>query len=689
MSKNLPPMSETYRSWLRKQDDAPMVHAFDVETYLITPGNPIPYMVCLSYASANGDVGVLLREDGLDWLERVLEAGDHVIAHNARFDLSVCAADRPSLLVAIFQAYKEGRIHDTGLRQKILDNAKGILKYVWDEENQKFKGQQYNLAYLCHRLLGKWRFNDKEGDVWRIRFSTLDGIPIEDWPEGALKYSLEDSIDALEIFMLQEHDHHTELLESEWSQCQADWALQLMSVWGSRTNAEDIAILKEELEEALEVQVEICRGYNLLYPKFNKGAWVWSRKMSLIYDLVEETYGKYSIRVPRTKGGDISTSRDTLKMREHLGGGAEPHPGMIAVAEFVRIGKLLSTYVPMLELGTMFSINPNYNCILETYRTSCSKPNIQNLPRDGGVRDCWIAREGYVYCFVDYDTLEMRTLAQICLWLFGKSKIAEAIEEGKDLHALFAASMMNISYEECLERLEADDEEVKESRQGSKIANYGASGGMGGSAFKEYARGFGTDISIEDANALMQGFRVQWPEMVDYFRWCSRLAESQDAELGINQYEFFVSGLIRGNIGYTQIANSGFQNLAAMGAKKALFDVAEACYVQKESPLYGCRPWLFAHDEIGCEVPYDGTEAGRVRASRATKELERLMVAAMERFVPDVSIGATGALCFRWLKGAKPVHRVIEGEKCIVPCMKEDKYYIEDFSRDAGEELAA
>ncbi|MCH7843198.1 MAG: AAA family ATPase [Chloroflexi bacterium] len=285
--------------------------------------------------------------------------------------------------------------------------------------------------------------------------------------------------------------------------------------------------------------------------------------------------------------------------------------------------------------------------------------------------------------------LEMRTLAQICIWLFGHSKIAEAIEAGKDLHAMLGASMLNISYEEFMERLDNDDEEAKDIRQGCKISNYGMSGGMGPDSFVEYARGFGVDISLERARELHQGFRVMWPEMIEYFAWCSRLSESQDVELGINQYELFVSGLIRGNVGYTQTCNTGFQNLAAMGAKKSLFDVAEACYVKKDSPLYGCRPWMFAHDEIGMEIPYDGTNIGRARASRAMKELGKVMVASMERFVPDVPIGADGAMSFRWLKSAKPVYREINGEKTLVPCVKEGKDWIEDFSRDAGEELAA
>ena len=182
-----------------------------------------------------------------------------------------------------------------------------------------------------------------------------------------------------------------------------------------------------------------------------------------------------------------------------------------------------------------------------------------------------------------------------------------------------------------------------------------------------------------------------WPEMEEYFRHCSEVAEDKDPDTGINQVEFFISGLIRGDVRYTAVCNGYFQNLAAMGAKKALFDVAYACYVDKASPLYGCRPWLFAHDEIGLEIPFDGTDAGRKRASAAMKELENIMVAAMKRFVPNVPIGATGATCFTWIKGAKPVFRVIDGEKTLVPCKlegeEEHKEWVEDFARDT--EMAA
>jgi hypothetical protein len=637
----------------------------------------------------------MLRDEGIEWMKKKLRAGDHLVAHNIPFDNSVGCADDPELLVLIFEAYADGRMHDTMIRQKILDNARGALKYEWNEETGEFKGQNYTLAHLVHRILGKWIFNDKEGDVWRLRYYTLDGVPVEEWPEAAYKYALDDSIYALKIFFEQEKEAAAlaelrdggNLLEQEWTQVNPDWALRLMSCWGSRTTEGDIEALRIELQEAFDEQANICIEMGLAHWKKEKGVRKIARKMKPIYEMVEKHYNKHKLQAPMTDGGKsgkpkVSTARDTLIMNKYPA--IEPHPGMIAVAEMVRIGKLLSTYIPMLQLGIHYPISPRYNAIIETFRTSCSKPNIQNLPRDGGVRDCWLARPGYVYGFCDYDTLEMRTLAQAYIWLFGKEgcKLLPAILADQDLHAAFAANMLGITYEEMAERLSEGDKVAKETRQGSKIANYGMAGGMGAEAFIEYARGFGVKIAPRRAQELRDGFRRMW-NMEKYFEHCSKIASTKNPRLGINVVEFLGSGLLRGDVRYTAICNGYFQHLAAMGAKMALFEVAYACYAKPESPLYNCRPWLFAHDEIGLEVPFDGTDAGRVKASRAMAELRRIMIECMEHYTPDVPIGATGALSFRWLKGAEPVYRDIDGEKTLVPCMKEGKEWIEDYQREA------
>ena len=267
-----------------------MIYAFDLETYLMYPGNPAPKGVCLSFAGEDGSTGLMLMAEGLRWLRARLEGGDHLIAHNAPFDFSVAAADEPSLLPLIFKAYDEGRIHDTGIRQKIIDNAKGILKYEWNEETGEYKAQRYSLAHLVHRLLDKWIFNNKEGDTWRLQYSTLVNVPIEEWPEGARTYALEDSIYALACFQKQNEDRFAYLFSKEHTQTQADWALRLMSIWGSRTNQEDIDRLKESLQEAYDEQLEICRRLKLMnktrIAKTDPVEYKWTRNMTAIQELV-------------------------------------------------------------------------------------------------------------------------------------------------------------------------------------------------------------------------------------------------------------------------------------------------------------------------------------------------------------------------------------------------------------------
>jgi hypothetical protein len=112
------------------------------------------------------------------------------------------------------------------------------------------------------------------------------------------------------------------------------------------------------------------------------------------------------------------------------------------------------------------------------------------------------------------------------------------------------------------------------------------------------------------------------------------------------------TGLPRGKVGYTALCNHYFQHLAAVGSKDALCQVVEECYTDPYSPFWNCRPVIFAHDEIGMEVPYDDAQ----RASDAAARLESVMVDTMSRWCPDVDIAASAVMMRRWYKGAKPVH---------------------------------
>ena len=77
-------------------------------------------------------------------------------------------------------------------------------------------------------------------------------------------------------------------------------------------------------------------------------------------------------------------------------------------------------------------VHPNYNVLVRTGRTSASKPNLQQVPREGGVRECYVPTDEYLFLILDYSFIELVTLSAICLQRYGQSRMAEVIREGQD-----------------------------------------------------------------------------------------------------------------------------------------------------------------------------------------------------------------------------------------------------------------
>lgn len=693
-----------------------MLTALDVETHPIKPGCPVPRLVCVTTDDGTSEPAIYLRKDGVEIARKLLEDPEtHITGHFTFFDLAVLAAEDKTLLPLIFQAIDEGRIHCTKTRQMIIDNAEGRLKFTWNEETNEWKKQSFHLHVLILRWLEKNVEHKKKGnDIWRLRYNELDGVALHNWPKEATEYAISDAVDTRRVHKKQEAYCAPHGLpggsQGEIWQTQAGWALYLAGTWGVRTDPEAVAKLKAEVTAEYRRHVETAQKWGLVRKGVKE-----SRNMSAIRAAVKEWYETHSRPMKWTDGGkkgipQIATDREQLtdvecpcglnfKGHQELEDAAKEardanenvpptcdidgiHRGLWAVAEVVRLSKLLSTYVRALERGTAVPINPSYNAIVESFRTSCSQgmkidgvpmgTNLQNPPRKHGVRECFIPRPGSVFVFSDYDTLEMLTLAQVCLDLFGYSHIAEAAWAGQDFHLALAADMMGISYSEAEKRLAAGDPEMIDMRQGCKIGNYGFAGGMSWRTFIQYAKGFGATVTPSQARKLYNGFRAKWREMQQYFAYVSSLLE------GRNRVKVVVdpkSGLMRGRVTYCATANHFFQHRAACGAKAALYQVCKEQYIVKTSPLYGCRTWLFAHDEIGMEVPYDGK-----RASDAAKRLETVMVDEMKKWCPDVPIAATAAMHRRWYKGGKAVYQ----SGIMVPSKPQGKKWVSDIELPAS-----
>ena len=605
--------------------------AIDTETYLIR-GRNIPPIICVSFARMQGDeweTGVMRGEDAFYLLETALKS-DTIVMHNARFDLGVIGRAWPSLVPSIYRALAENRIHDTKIREKlhkIAHGGSGSGIMLTEDGNRLTK---LSLAGLAYKYLGIDLSADKSASSVRYRYDELAETPLDEWTYESIEYAAQDALITGLVFHCQT-DIDSEELEDECAQVRADYVLNVMGAEGIRVDTESVETVRDALKaECDEIAIRVKRaGYMDKHGKLNTG---------LIKDRVDELLTKQGLEVPKTNTGEVSTNRDALK--------ATNDPDLADIDAFKQAQKLLSTYVGDLESAKHYDdiLRAEYNGLMVTGRTSCKSPNLQNLPRRGGIRDCFIPRDGCVFILCDYDAVEMRTLAQCFIDLTGQtSPLAEMYAQDPqfDPHAYFGAQLLGIDYPTMLDRLKTGDAEAKSMRQRAKPANFGYAGGMGSSAFIGYARGYGVNLTEEEAQKL----RDQWIETYNMRPWFKEAERAQEAGRVVCPS----SKRIRGRPSYTESANMPFQGMASDGAKRALFAVSRECYADPSSVLFGARPLVFVHDEIILEAPLE-------RAHDCAMRLKAIMESEMQVVTPSIPASATPALATRWLKGAEPAY---------------------------------
>ena len=273
------------------------MHSFDFETYKFRAGELAPKIVCGSSAWFDGHetYGALhVGNSAVQELERLLLGREKIAFANAAFDLAVLAQARPDLLPTIFQALRDGRIHDVLIAEALNAIYHGTLGLDPETMEQlrspstRKPSKRYSLEIVTHLLTG--RVDAKQNDVWRTSYALLDGIPERAWPEEAKKYPIDDALNTLEVALIQlegkklphywktipgvpgivadaivchvcgqqrgleasscpnaERTPHRNL-ENLREQTEAAFALHLGAAWGLRTDAEPVERLAVEVE---------------------------------------------------------------------------------------------------------------------------------------------------------------------------------------------------------------------------------------------------------------------------------------------------------------------------------------------------------------------------------------------------------------------------------------------------------
>lgn len=603
--------------------------SFDTETHLFGPTRMAPKVVCASLV-IGATPAVLLASDAAplirDRLRRCLEIGEPVVGQNIAYDFS-CLLEHyaDDLGPLIWQVYDRGLVRDTMLQEQLLDIAEG-----------RFRTRKYDLESIAElRAPG---FPISKDNPWRTRFAELDGVPVDRWPDAPRDYAIGDAavlpiVYAAQLEKAQRTGYDAFDAVSSF-EARAAFALNLMRCWGVKVDTARATAWRDRLKHdalALEPQLRlsgVMRDDGTLDRKLQQR-------------LVESTWAGEG-PVPRTDpttmfpNGQVKTDAETLEQCDH--------PALRAVVLRSGLEKARSTYADLFcESGGI--IHPGYNALgAESGRTSSSKPPIQNMSREEGPRECLVARDGTALVTCDYDAQEMRMWAEACYARAGFSTLGDrfAADPNFDPHSAFAAERLGMTYDDVVARRETDDR-IGDARFRAKAANFGFPGGMGATKFRLYARGYGLELSQEECEKIREDWFRAYPEARPYFGYVSSVTRDDDGTV-----DSLYSGFRRGGLRFSQCANHDFQHLGSRASKTAAYEVARRCYGDRRSPLWGCRPNLFVHDEIGLEAPIE-------HVHEAAMALEEVMVEAQQAWTPKVPARASAKAMLRLTKKAKRV----------------------------------
>lgn len=551
--------------------------SIDTETWLSEPGQQIPPLVCLTFADSES-VGIVHhseRDKLVSIVKRGLSFG--VAGFHIAYDLAVCWRFAPELGPLIWEAYDKGLVSDVMIREQLLTLAGGgTLKQKW------------NLGAVAMRALG--RDIEKDG-VWRKGYKELYDVPLDKWPDGAKRYAIDDAIVTRDT---RESQVDGGEVANEADQVRAAWAAHLTTAWGVVTDPIRTFTLKGDLEYEQANIIDELVAHGLVRADGSRNMRVVKAKLRTA---LHEVFGEKLPKDHVTAGGDISTGAVTC----NVAGAVDP-----VLEKFGRYGEIkskLSRDIPLLEQGI---IHARYG-LAESGRTTNS-PNIQNLPRDGGVRECLVPRPGCVFVGADYDGLELRTIAQMCIDLLGRSNLAPILNSGGDPHLAVAANILGHTYEDAKRLYDSKDKDVFQARQAGKVANFGCPVGLGIDTLVEYAWStYRVRITREKAADIKSNWLRTLPEFHDFFAYINQLVKGRGSGGSVTQLR---SGRVRSGLRFTKACSTYSQGLGADAAKRAWWYIARECYTPRNTDkvqgssgdgptaLYGCRIVLFCHDEF-------------------------------------------------------------------------------------------
>jgi DNA polymerase I len=682
----------------------------DTETHLIGPGNVIPRLVCVSYTEADGTGVVHSNADAeahhaiSRMLADAVDGRSTIIIQNAAFDVTVLLRYAEDIINGSQQSFGGKGIDmahawrsmiwdilENNLDRELNDQPLLLSDTVLREKlyalsttgvtEGKFSLMDLTAKYLNIDL----SFEKADPLAWRMRYSELDGISASEWVPEAYNYAAMDAVYAKAIWEIQEgfrQDRGEGSMRSEALQIYADVALRIATSHGFLMDPAQVTKIADRMEaEVTPAKLATLTATGILRSN-------GSIDTKALKDEVERVCMAQGITPVRTDKGAISTADDVLSSIPQL---SKPLAEYQHRQEF---NKILTAFLPNLKHPVVYA---NYDVLKETGRTSSHgngkrlpaypAVNIQQMPRQEGIRECYVARPGYVLVSTDYSALELCSVGQVTYSLFGHSVHRERVNQGYDMHSYLGSAIAGLSERDLVggfepgtdgcyrsfmsalkygkladpsadyidylmsfkpadkvwEPKDAVKARGKHYRTLAKPTGLGYPGMLGPKTFVDFARAtYGVEVSIEEAESLRNFWRETYPESADMKAWVEEQKRGQrfspELNKDIDTYGYTTKGYDRFRAGatYNAAANGTFmQSLSADGAKLAVAWTTRAMCggLDADNPyriLEGCRLLAFIHDELITEIPDD--EFLTIRALA----ISHLQCLAMSDVMPDI-----------------------------------------------------
>lgn len=157
-------------------------------------------------------------------------------------------------------------------------------------------------------------------------------------------------------------------------------------------------------------------------------------------------------------------------------------------------------------------LHPTFNLTnVVSGRTSCTDPNLQQVPRNKDIRSLFTAPEGRLFFEADYSQLELRIAAHYA----NEPTMLKIYREGGDIHTMTASLMTG------------GREPTKAERSKAKAVNFGFLYGMSAKKFVDYAYdSYGVTFSKAEAEHYRDAFFMKYSRLLPWHREQEELCEA-------------------------------------------------------------------------------------------------------------------------------------------------------------------